>query len=212
MDIRRRFAFGEHSLHQQVDHPAVFRMHADKPAIVRSPFHRLVNSGIIYHKDARVCGEELEACHPLVLDHRVHLGEPLVRQLGEDHMETIVDDRLPLRFSQPCVECPTHRRSLGLHGKVDDARGAAMGGGNGPGFKIVRRRGSAEGQIHVRMDVNTAGDDVSATRVDNLFCLNIKLAPDCGDGLPLNVDIRDVVLLGGDDSSVLDESAHIDSP
>src|SRR5205085_12657962 len=101
-----------------------------------------------------------------------------------------------------------HRHAAGLDGEVDDGGGAAPGGGAGARFEGVGGDGPAEGEFHVDVGVDAAGDDEAAGGVDDLVGLAGQVAADGRDGVFLAEDVRHVVIAGGDDSAVLDEGRH----
>ena len=77
--------------------------------------------------------------------HVVHVFEAACAQVGDDHVEAVIDAGPALGFFPPCVERVAHARAAGLDGEIDDAGGAAEGGGAGAGLEIIGRGGAAEG-------------------------------------------------------------------
>ncbi len=84
-----------------------------------------------------------------------------------------------------------------LHGEVDDRRRAAPGGGAGAGLEGVGGEGAAEGQLHVGVGVDAAGDDVLSGGVDRAVCCE-----GFGGGCPRGCE--------GGDAAVLDQDVGVD--
>ena len=148
-----------------VDGQAVLGVHHDQPAVLRGLLHRPEDRAVIAEEDARVGGEQLEGGHALV-DQGVHLGQDVVADVADDHVEAVVDAGLAIGLLVPGVEPVAQRPAARLHGEVDDRGGAAEGGGARPGLEGVLGERAAEGQLHVGVHVDRAGDDPLARRVD----------------------------------------------
>ena len=163
--LRLGLPFGERLLHQHVDHSAVLGVHADRSAVLPGAKERPENRAVVEHEHAGVGHEQLERRHAFG-DERVHLPLDGVGQLGDDHVEAVVDRGLPLRLAAPRVERVPQRLSAVLDREVDDRGRAATGRRDRAGFEVVRGRRASEGHVEVGMDVDAAGDHVFAGSVD----------------------------------------------
>ena len=142
-------------------------MHADERAVLGGLREGLEDGGVVHHEDVRVGHEELEAGHAFV--HQVvHVFEAAGAEIGDDHVQAVVDARLAFGLFPPGVEGVAHARAARLDGEIDDGGGAAEGRGAGAGFEIVGAGGAAEGHVEVRVAIDAAGEDVHAGRVDDL--------------------------------------------
>ena len=82
---------------------------------------------------------------------------------------------------------------LRLDREVDDRRRPAEGRGARAGLERVLRERPAEGQLHVRVDVDAARDHVLAGRVDGLVgghAMARQVGADRGDPLAVDEDVR----------------------
>ena len=70
--FRRGLPLGEGLFHQDVYDAAILGVHADQPPVLPGAQQGAVDSGVVYHEDARICHEQLEAGHSLV-HQQVHL-------------------------------------------------------------------------------------------------------------------------------------------
>ena len=141
-------------------------MHADRAAVLPGAPHRAEDARIVQHEHAGIGHEQLERADAL-LDHRVHLDLHLVGELGDDHVEAVVDGRLARGFLRPRFEGVVQRLASVLDREVDDRRGAAERRGDGAGFEVVGRGRAAERHVHVGVDVDAAGQHVLALGVDH---------------------------------------------
>jgi hypothetical protein len=67
----------------------------------------------------------------------------------------------------PLGEAVVHVLAVALHGHVDDGGDAAPRRGAEPVSNVSLANGAAERQLHVRVHVDAAGDDVLAGGVDD---------------------------------------------
>src|SRR3990172_8452452 len=203
--VRRGFAFGQQPLHHQIDHTAVLGVHADQCAVVGRVSHRFENRRVVHQEYAGIGREELEGRDAFLLDHRVHLGQGIVGKLGDNQVHAVVDRGFAIGFLEPGVERLPHRRAFVLDGEVHDGRRAPVRGGDGSGFEVVGRERAAEGQVHVRVHVDAAGDHILARGVDDLVGLHGQALSDGFDLFTFHVNVGDVIVGGGDHAAVLDE-------
>ena len=74
------------------------------------------------------------------VDAGVHLLQRRVVDVGDDHVEAVVDRAVAVRLGVPLVQSGQQRGALGLHREVDDRGGAAPRRGAGAGLERVRPR------------------------------------------------------------------------
>ena len=72
--------------------------------------------------------------------------------------------QLPSALRVPRGQPVVHVLAVALHGEVDDRGGAAPRRGARAGLERVGGERAAEGQLHVGVHVDAAGDDVLAGR------------------------------------------------
>ena len=80
--------------------------------------------------------EQLEAGDAFA-HHVVHVFEAGVAQIGDDHVQAVVDAGLAFGLLPPGVERVAHLRAARLDGEIDDGGGAAERRGARAGFEIV---------------------------------------------------------------------------
>ncbi len=98
-----------------------------------------------------------------------------------------------------------------LHGEVDYRRGTTEGGCPRPTLEIIGRRSAPERQIHMRVRVNSTGNNEFAGSIDGLVdgtCDLIQLLPDQPDGRAIDENVGDVGIDGCDDMAVPNERFH----
>ena len=210
--LGRCLSLAQRFLDQLVDHAAILRMHAYQSAVFPCASQRPEDRLIVHHEHAGVRHEELEAGDALVPDHPIHVAEPGVLELGDDHVEPVIDHRLAVGALPPVVERMTHRAPAVLNREVDDAGRSAEGSRDSARLEIVRRRRAAKRHIEMGMDIDAAGNDVLARRIDRAIRLETmrrKVFPDRGDDAAIAVHIRDIVVRRRDDPAVGNEKGHI---
>ena len=202
-------ALGDQVRGDDVDRQAVLGVHHDQPAVLPGLLHRPEDRAVVAEEHARVGGEELEVRHALG-DEGVHLLERVVVDVAHDHVEPVVGDRVALGLRVPGVEALAQARPAALDGEVDDRRRPAERRGAGARLERVLRERAAERQLHVGVDVDAAGDDVLARRVDRLVGVRrvTQRRADLDDRLAIDQDVRGVRAVGRDDRPVRDQGAH----
>ena len=88
-------------------------------------------------------------------------SRPAVAEVGDDHVEAVVDDGAPFGLLPPGVQRVAHARAARLDGEIDDGGGAAESRGARAGFEIVGRSGAAERHVEMGVRVDAAGDHVA---------------------------------------------------
>lgn len=159
-------AAGQGLLHEHVDGDAVLGVHHDQAAVLGGALHGAQDLAVVGVEDARVGHELLEAGHAL-LDQEVHLLQRLLVDVGDDHVEAVVDRAVALRLGVPGVQALAQGAADALHREVDDGGGASPGGGPGAGLEGVGGEGAAERQLHVGVDVDATRDHVLPGGVDD---------------------------------------------
>ena len=144
-----------------------------------------------------------------LLDHRVHLDLDLIGELGDDHVEAVVDRGLAFGLLHPRFPRVMQRLAFVLDGEVDDRRGAAEGRGDGAGLEVVGRGRAAERHVHVGVHVDAAGQDVLALGVDDAIGRHRQGRADGRDLVAFDEDVADILISRRDDGAVLDENAHV---
>ena len=133
----RCFSVSQRLLHDDVNDAAVLGVHADERAILRRLLQRLEDGGIIDHQHVGIGHEQLETGHALA-HHVVHVFETRRAEVGDDHVQPVVDAGLALGLLPPGVERGAHLCTLRLDGEVDNGRRSADGRGARAGLKVVR--------------------------------------------------------------------------
>src|SRR3972149_1632377 len=134
--VRIGLAGGEGLSRHHVDGEAVLGVHHDQPAVGRGLLHRPEDGPVIGEEDAGVGGEQLEAGDPLV-DQGVHLGQHVVADVADDHVEGVVDAGVAIGLGMPGVEPVAERLATRLDREVDDRGRPAEGRGPGAGLERV---------------------------------------------------------------------------
>ena len=158
------------------------------PPFLPGPQQRPEDARVVQHEDAGVGHEQLERRDALA-DERVHLLFHLIGQLGDDHVEPVVDGRLPLGLLHPRLPGVVKRLPLVLNREVDDRGGAAVRRGDRAGLEVVGRRRAAERHVEVRVHVDPAREDVLAGGIDDAIRGHRQRRPDRGDLLLLDEDV-----------------------
>src|ERR1035441_6024794 len=204
----RGLSFGQRARDEDIDHAAVFGVHADECAVFGGARERFEDGGVIHHEDVGIGHEQLEAGYDLV-DHLVHIFQAAGAQIGDDHVEAVIDTGAAFGLFPPGVERGPHARAAGLDGEIHDAGGAAEGGGARSGFEIVGGGGAAEGHVEVGVGVNAAGQDVHAGGVDDGGGGVLGNAgADFLDAFAFDQDIGGPGFVRRDDGAVADESVR----
>ena len=205
---------GRRLLGQHVDGDAVLGVHGDQGAVVGGLLHGPQDLAVVAVEEARVGHEQLEAGDPLV-DQRVHLLQRRLVDASHDHVEGVVDGALPLGLGMPCLEAVPDVLAGLLDGEVDDGRRATPGRCTGTDLEGVRGEGPAEGQLHVGVAVDSAGNHVLPRGIDDAFRSRLGRYGQRRAGLEYRGDrgavhqhLGGVASGGTDQRSVLDERRH----
>ena len=131
-------------------------------------------------------------------------------------MEPVIDGALTIGFGVPGSQGVLHPLPVLLYGEVDDGGGAAPGRSPGAGLEGVRCERPTEGQLHVGVNIDAAGDDVLPLRVEDLLSTRGEIGAeggvsgchDRGNRLAVDEDIGLVATGRRDDGAVLDQDRH----
>ena len=164
--VRVGLALREQLLDEHVDGWPVLGVHHRHEPGVGGNLHGAEDLRVVGVEDAGVRHEHLVAGDAFV-DELRHRGEGVGVDASDDLVEPVVDRAVAGGLLMPRCETVEHFLALRLHGEVDDARRASPRGGARAGLEGVDRGGAAEGQLHVGVGVNAAGDDVLARRIDD---------------------------------------------
>ena len=93
----------------------------------------------------------------------------MIRQVLDDHVETVVDSGLALGLLVPYLQSLGQGLAPLLHDKVHNAGGAPHRRRDGAGAEVVGRDGAAERKVQVRVRVDTARNNKLASGIDGLF-------------------------------------------
>src|SRR5205823_3118347 len=127
--------------------------------------HCFEDSSVIDQKNSRVRHEQFEAGHTLI-DECFQLRQPLVWKISEDHVKSVIDRRLALCFCKPYIERLIQRLATILHSEIDDCGGTAEGGRSSSSFEVIGSRSAPEGQVHVRVRIDSTGENELAAGID----------------------------------------------
>jgi hypothetical protein len=153
-------------LHEHVDGDAVLGVHHDDGAVVGGALHGPQDLAVVGVEDARVGHEQLEAGDPLVVDEVVHGLQRVVVDVAEDHVEAVVDGAVAVGLGVPGRQPVLHHLAGALHGEVQDGGGATVSRRHRSRLERVGCERATEGQLHVGVHVDAAGDHVLASGVD----------------------------------------------
>lgn len=205
MIFRRGLPFGQGALHEDVNRAAIFRVHADHPAVLGGLQHGLENRRVVQHEHAGIGHENCERRNAFA-DQRAHFFQLRIAQVRDDAVECVVGHGLALGFFHPGVEGVAQRLAFVLNGEIDQRGRTAKGRRARPGLEIVRAGRAAERHVQVRVHVDAAGDDDAARGV-NEFCgvLNGETLGDGGNLSARDADVRRVCIRSGDDRAAAND-------
>src|ERR1051326_6082469 len=202
--FRSRFALRECPFDEHIDDDSVLRMHTDQSAGFTCSRHGLENCPVVHEKYSRVRHKQFEAGYALI-DELFQLGQTLIRQIGNDHMKTVIDCGLALGFREPHIEGLIQRLATILHGEVDYCRRTADSGSASSCLEIVGGKSTAKRQIHMSVRIDSTGDDELVCSIDGLVestCNLLQILPDENNGRARNQDVGSVGIDSGDNMSV----------
>ena len=147
---------------EDVDGDAVLGVHHDHRPGLAGVLHRPQDLAVVGVEHTGIGHEQLEAGDALVVDEVGHRLQGVLVDTADDLVEAVVDGAVAVGLGVPVGEAVLHVLAGALHGEVDDRRHASPCRGDRAGLERVGRRRAAEGQLHVRVHVDAAGDDVLA--------------------------------------------------
>src|SRR5712664_4959090 len=95
-------------------------------------------------------------------------------------MKPIVDCCLTFGFLVPVIDAFDKRLTFVLHSEVDDARGAAVCGGDCSGAKVIGSLSATERQLHVRVRIDATRDNKLTADINHAVDVHLELRPDNG--------------------------------
>ena len=128
---------------------------------------------VVAVEHAGVGHEQLEAGDALVVDEVLHALQRLLVDAADDLVERVVDGAFAFRLAMPIGQGRVHVAASVLHRHVDDGGDTAPRRGAGAGLERVAGQGAAERHLHVRVNVDAAGDDVLAGGVDHAVAASL---------------------------------------
>ena len=205
--FRRRPPLGERALHEHVDHATVLGVHADGAAVLARSQQRPEDARVVQHEHAGVRHEQLERRDALP-DERVHLALDLIVHLRDDHVEAVVDGRLPSAFfihvsHAWCSVWPRYWMAKSMIDVVPPKAAAIV-----PDSKSSADVVPPNGMSRCVCDVEPARNDVPARGVDDLVGGDVERRADDDDRLVFDEHVAAIEVGRGDDGAVADECAH----
>src|SRR5258705_13775654 len=105
-------------------------------------------------------------------------------------MKPIVNCCLTFGLLMPVIDAFDKRLTFVLHSEVDDARGAAVCGGDCSRAKVVGCLSATERQFHVRVWINATGDYKLTAGINHAVDVHLELCPDYGYKFIFDQDVR----------------------
>ena len=129
--------------------------------------HNLEVVGCQLVKTGHADHEQLEA--GMAFSNRVgHFINNLLGRLQDDRMDAVVDNGFVLGFLLPGFDAALNRLAGFGQGIIDNGGDTATRRGHSPGVKIVNRAIAHEFDIHMSVDINTAGEEIFSA------CINFR--------------------------------------
>jgi hypothetical protein len=204
--FRRGIAGRQRLFDQRLDHYAVFGMQIDHTAVVTHLAHGAIDVGIVDHEDIRVRHVELDTRDTICIHHIGKFAERSICDIRENGVESVIHAALGFGSSKAPVERGFGRLTFGLHGKVDDCRGAAECRRPGASLEAVAGfYAVAHGRFHVHVCIDTAGQYQQSVGVMHGCICHIEGAPNGLDPAILEQDISCIIVNGSYDSAILDQ-------
>ena len=185
---RLRQALFEQPVGEPGDHVVVFGMDHDERALAPRQSED-VEHLVVVEAQQVVRHVDLERGVAVADQGRQFLAQHLLRRVGDDQVEGVVDDRFGAGGFVIFLDDPAQRLAAMLRGKRNHCRGAAKRGRNGRAVEIVGAHDPGRGALlDMAMAVDRAGQDETARRVD-LVISRREVASQCGDHSVLDGDI-----------------------
>src|SRR6266850_1596884 len=118
-------------------------------------------------------------------------------------MKPIVDCCLTFGFLVPVIDAFDKRLTFILHCEVDDARGAAVCGGDCSRVKVVGSLSATERQFHMRVWIDATRDNKLTAGINHAVDFYFELRPDYRYKFIFDQDVGFVIVSGGDDATAL---------
>ena len=187
-------------------------MHHDGGADVAGCLHGAKDLTIVAVEHARVGHEQLEAGDTLVLGEIAHCLQRFVIDAANDLMKRIVDRALTSGFFVPRAKAVDHVLAITLHSEVDNGGDAAPCRCTRARLEGVAGVGATERQLHVRVHIDAAWDDVLASGVDDRLGsdslrLHLPWRIHRNDGFAVDKNVDELATGWADNRAVGDECA-----
>jgi hypothetical protein len=193
---------------EQVLHVAVHGVHVHHGAGVPGRLEDVEDLLVVDPEGALVGHEDLERGDAVVVDDPRDLGGDPIVPVDHRHVERVVVGG-PLGLGLPELQRFQKRFPLGGDHEVDQPGRPAHDGGDRAALHVVDRHGPHEGERHVDVGIDPAGDQELVRAVDDLVArLGGEVLRDRGDPLALNPDVRAIDIARGDDLGIPDDDAH----
>jgi len=108
---------------------------------------------IVDHERSFVGEKTLETGDSHSHHFRDFIHDPVV-EIGDGHVKTVINDGLFSGLLHPGVEGALEAHPFALDGEINQGRGPAERGRDGPGFKVVRRKAAHERHVQVGVNIN----------------------------------------------------------
>ena len=188
-----------------VDDAAVFAVYPHQPPqgleggenVIELPVGDLVAVGEIELEGADPFPEHLRQLHPDV--------RPPFR---DGHMEAVITAALPVRLVVPVLEALGQGLPLLLCGEVHNAGGASQNGGLGARLKVVGGDGAADGQVHMGVGVDHAGQHQQPLGIHHLRPQGGEISAHAEDFFSLQQQIQRERALLGDNRAPANQCFH----
>ena len=129
---------------QRMDHIAVLGVHHHQHPHFAGGEQRIEERCVIDLEDILVRQEEFQAGDAF-FDHRGDFLHHFIGEIGDRHVEPIVDVGFPGGLAAPIFKPILQASADRLDGKIDMGGGAAKGGGLLPGKEVIRAACAKEG-------------------------------------------------------------------
>ena len=205
-----RLARGKILAHENVDDVTVLGVNTDEGSVLATRPEHAQEGGVIDHDGALVGHEELETRDAFVYQPG-DLSEGLVVEIGDCHMESVVDGHIAVGLVSPVLVGLCERFALRLDREIDDGRGPADCSGLGAGCEGLAGDRPAEWHLEVGVDVYSPGHHIRARGIDDLRALRRQIRAQRHDLSPVQQNVGPVLAFRADYGAVGDDRLHLRS-
>jgi hypothetical protein len=190
---------------QPIDQLAVLGMHGAQRAELARAHEAVHQHLVIAHDGVLVRHEVLERVDAALGRQHAHVAVHRLVPPGDGDVEAVVAGRL-LGPLAPRVVGLDDRLARARDGEIDDGRRAAGHRRGGAGEEVLGRHRAHEGQLHMRVRVDAAGQHEGARGVDDVGPSGrFEVGADRRDGLADDQDVGLPLALRVDDGAAFDE-------